>query len=104
MGQEGLPASSLNASSSQNAAESTCKDGGNKRPREGIVWELPQSGTLIWDALWPLATVRKDKRCDYEWVIVLKQSLVLKGKTSLAHQFVEGEFLEGYDPTVENSK
>ncbi|XP_029325854.1 GTPase RhebL1 isoform X1 [Mus caroli] len=25
------------------------------------------------------------------------------GKTSLAHQFVEGEFLEGYDPTVENT-
>uniref|UniRef100_A0A667GIJ1 GTPase RhebL1 n=1 Tax=Lynx canadensis TaxID=61383 RepID=A0A667GIJ1_LYNCA len=24
-------------------------------------------------------------------------------KTSLAHQFVEGEFLEGYDPTVENT-
>ncbi|XP_029412290.1 GTPase RhebL1 isoform X3 [Nannospalax galili] len=26
-----------------------------------------------------------------------------RGKTSLAHQFVEGEFLEGYDPTVENT-
>ncbi|XP_006884860.1 PREDICTED: GTPase RhebL1-like [Elephantulus edwardii] len=25
------------------------------------------------------------------------------GKTSLAHQFVEGEFLEGYGPTVENT-
>nr|XP_038935288.1 GTPase RhebL1 isoform X4 [Rattus norvegicus] len=25
------------------------------------------------------------------------------GKTSLAHQFVEGEFLKGYDPTVENT-
>lgn len=36
-------------------------------------------------------------------MIVLQQSLVLKGKTSLAHQFVEGEFLEGYDPTVENT-
>ncbi|KAM5249771.1 LOW QUALITY PROTEIN: GTPase RhebL1 [Hipposideros larvatus] len=24
-------------------------------------------------------------------------------KTSLAHQFMEGEFLEGYDPTVENT-
>ncbi|KAJ1062455.1 hypothetical protein K5549_016960, partial [Capra hircus] len=26
-----------------------------------------------------------------------------QGKTSLAHQFVEGEFLEDYDPTVENT-
>lgn len=28
---------------------------------------------------------------------------LLTGKTSLAHQFVESEFLEEYDPTVENT-
>ncbi|XP_007649524.1 GTPase RhebL1 isoform X4 [Cricetulus griseus] len=49
------------------------------------------------------SVVRKDKRCECRWMIILQQSLVLKGKTSLAHQFVEGEFLEGYDPTVENT-
>jgi GTPase SAR1 family protein len=31
-------------------------------------------------------------------------SLLSTGKTSLAHQFVEGEFVGGYDPTVENSE
>lgn len=46
----------------------------------------------------------KGQKCKYGWMIVLQQSLVLKGKTSLAHQFVEGDFLEGYDPTVENSE
>ncbi|XP_047599481.1 GTPase RhebL1 isoform X1 [Lutra lutra] len=37
----------------------------------------------------------------YRKVVILGYRSV--GKTSLAHQFVEGEFLEGYDPTVENT-
>ncbi|XP_040609799.1 GTPase RhebL1 isoform X3 [Mesocricetus auratus] len=60
-------------------------------------WEADLGCVLV------LATVQKDKRYEYRWMTILQQSLVLKGKTSLAHQFVEGEFLEGYDPTVENT-
>uniref|UniRef100_A0A2K5PWE8 RHEB like 1 n=1 Tax=Cebus imitator TaxID=2715852 RepID=A0A2K5PWE8_CEBIM len=37
----------------------------------------------------------------YRKVVILGYRSV--GKTSLAHQFVEGEFVEGYDPTVENT-
>ncbi|XP_027805694.2 GTPase RhebL1 isoform X2 [Marmota monax] len=37
----------------------------------------------------------------YRKVVILGYRSV--GKTSLAHQFVKGEFLEGYDPTVENT-
>ncbi|KAL2776467.1 GTPase RhebL1 isoform 2, partial [Daubentonia madagascariensis] len=37
------------------------------------------------------------------WMIWLQLPLLPTGKTSLAHQFVEGKFLEGYDPTVENT-
>ncbi|XP_011903809.1 PREDICTED: GTPase RhebL1 isoform X1 [Cercocebus atys] len=37
----------------------------------------------------------------YRKVVILGYRSV--GKTSLAHQFVEGEFSEGYDPTVENT-
>uniref|UniRef100_A0A8C2NEV4 GTPase RhebL1 n=1 Tax=Capra hircus TaxID=9925 RepID=A0A8C2NEV4_CAPHI len=36
-------------------------------------------------------------------MIWLQLPLLPTGKTSLAHQFVEGEFLEDYDPTVENT-
>jgi Ras family protein len=38
--------------------------------------------------------------CYKKTVILLSNSV---GKTSVAYQFVEGEFLEGYDLTVENS-
>ncbi|KAG8509108.1 GTPase RhebL1 [Galemys pyrenaicus] len=43
---------------------------------------------------------RKGQRGWMTWTQLL---LFPTGKTSLAHQFVEDEFLEGYDPTVENT-
>uniref|UniRef100_A0A8C0GM06 RHEB like 1 n=1 Tax=Chelonoidis abingdonii TaxID=106734 RepID=A0A8C0GM06_CHEAB len=35
--------------------------------------------------------------------LVRYRKVVILGKTSLAHQFVDGEFLECYDPTVEST-
>ena len=41
-------------------------------------------------------------------LMVLKQpscgSLLCTGKSSLTIQFVEGQFVDSYDPTIENSK
>lgn len=35
---------------------------------------------------------------------VIKQYVFILGKSSLTIQFVEGQFVDSYDPTIENSK
>lgn len=79
-GREGRPAASLNASSSQNAAESIRKDGGNKRPREGIVLGLPQTGKLIWGALWSRPQSERTKGVNMDGWLYYNNLWFLKGR------------------------
>lgn len=70
---------------------------------QGGLLGVSQTAKLIWGELWSWLQSERTKGVNMDgWLYY--NTLVLKGKTSLAHQFVEGEFLEGYDPTVENSK